>query len=69
MMVRRGEGAEKGKGERENERVLRFAEARSSGSHSTESWSPTGCGSCQSQCNPVRNSPGFIPESLPPPFP
>lgn len=68
-MVKRGEGVEKGKGERENERVLRFAEVRSSGSHSTESRSPTGCGSCQSQCNPVRISPGFIPESLPPPFP
>lgn len=67
-MVKRGEGVEKEKGERENERVLRFAEARSWGSHSTESRSPTGCGSCQSQCNPVRISPGFIPEPLPPPF-
>ena len=49
----------RGKKERENERALRFAEAGSQDSHRVELLAPTGSGSCQSQCNPVRISPWF----------
>lgn len=55
--------------ERENERALRFAEARSQDSHRVELLAPTGSGSCQSQCNPVRFSPWFYHGVLPTSFP
>lgn len=50
-------------------RALRFTEARSRDSHGVELRAPTGSGSCQSQCNPVRISPWFIMESWQPSLP
>lgn len=69
MVVGRGEGVEKGIEGETKRKSTKVCRSTFSGQHGAELRAPTGSGSCQSQCNPIRISPGFIMESWQPPFP